>query len=69
MLPFVPFVDENNLHYINWETKMHDFLNQDTEEWNLQAISAFLLSNVLADIKTIPIHSFPIEDMTFWGFS
>ena len=27
MLPLMSFVDENNLHYIDWDAKVHDFLN------------------------------------------
>ena len=69
MLPLVSFLDENNLHYINWDVKVHDFLNQDTKEWNLQVISTFLPSNILAYVKAIPIPYSPIEDRIFWIFS
>ena len=69
MLSLVSFVDENNLHYINWDVKVHNFLNQDTKEWNLQVISTFLSSNVLADVKALPILFSPIEDRIFWDFS
>ena len=48
---------------------MHDFINKDTKEWNLQSILTFLSSNVLVDIKVIPIPSSPIENRIFWGFS
>ena len=32
MLSIMSFVDENNLHYINWDAKVHDFINEDTNE-------------------------------------
>ena len=66
MLSLVFFVDENNLHYImNWDVKVHNFLNQDTKEWNLQVISTFLSLNVLTDVKALPIPFSPIEDRIF----
>ena len=44
MLSLVSFVDENSFHCINWDAKMHDFINQDTKKWNLHSTSLFLPS-------------------------
>ena len=35
MTPLISFVDENNLHFINGDTKVHEFIDQETKEWNL----------------------------------
>ena len=69
MLPLISFVDENHLHYINWDAKVYDFINQDSKEWNLQSISSILPLNVLSDIKAILIPSCPLCDRIFWGSS
>ena len=65
MLPFISFVDENNLHYINYDAKVHGFINHDTKEWKLHSISAFFPSNILVDTKAIPIPYSPIDDKIF----
>ena len=69
MTPLILFMDENNLHLINRDVKTHDFIDQETKEWNLHAIVSLLPSNVLADIKAIPIPLFCLEDKVIWGFS
>ena len=69
MMPFVSFVDENNLHYISLDAKVHDFINHDTKEWNSHSISSILPQNVLADIKVISIPWNPVEDRILWGCS
>ena len=69
MTPLISFVDENDLHYINWDAKVNYFIDQDSKELNLSLIASLLPSNVLADIKLVPISSSPIEDMLIWGFS
>ena len=46
---FIFFVDENIL-LINWEAKMHDFIDHVKKEWDLRSIVVCLPSNVLADI-------------------
>ena len=69
MLPLISFVDENHLHYINWDAKVYDFINQDSKEWNLQSISSILHLNVLSDIKAILIPSYTLCDRIFWGSS
>ena len=48
---------------------MYDFIDQDNKEWNLTSVTSLLPSNVVLDIKAIPIPSCSIEDMVFWGFS
>ena len=65
MWPLISFVDENHLHFINWEAKVYDFINQDSKEWNLQSISSILSLSVLADIKVISIPSSPLCDRIF----
>ena len=42
MVPLVSFMDENNLHYISLDAKVHDFINHDTKEWNIHSISSIL---------------------------
>ena len=69
MSPLISFVDENHLHYINWDAKVYDFINQDSKEWNLQPISSILPLNVLSNIKAIPVPSCPLCDRIIWGFS
>ena len=56
MMPFVFFMDENNLQYINLDAKMYYFINHETKEWNIHSISSFFPLNVLADIRAIFIH-------------
>ena len=55
MIPLISFVEDNNLQYIDWDAKVHDFINQETKEWNIQSISGFLPPNMLSDIKSIMI--------------
>ena len=31
-MPLVYFVDDNNLHYINLDAKVNDFINYETKE-------------------------------------
>ena len=69
MIPLILFMDENNLHLINRDVKTHDFIDQETKEWNLHAIVSLLPSNVLVDIKAIPIPLFCLEDKVIWSFS
>ena len=69
MTPLISFVDENNLHFINRDAKVHEFIDQETKEWNLRSIVSFLHSNVLADIKAILIPFSPIEDKVIWDYS
>ena len=54
------FVDENILHLINWEAKVHDFIDHVRKEWDLHSIVVCLPSNVLA--------TSPLEDR-FFGVS
>ena len=69
MVPLVYFVDENNLHYISLNAKVHDFINHDTKEWNIHSISSIPSQNVLADIKAISIPWNCVEDRILWGCS
>ena len=69
MTPLISFVDENNLHFINRDAKVHEFINQETKERNLRSIVSLLPSNGLEDIKAIPIPFPPIEDKIIWGYS
>ena len=55
MIPLISFVEDNNLQYIDWDAKVHDFINQETKEWNIQSISSFMPPNVSSDIKSIMI--------------
>ena len=41
MTPIISFVDENNLHIINRDVKVHEFIDQETKEWNLRSIVSF----------------------------
>ena len=59
MTPLISFVDENDLHHINWDAKVHDFIDKDNKELDLSSVAFLLPSNVLADIKSIPISSSP----------
>ena len=68
MLPLSSFVDKNSRQVINWDTKVHDLIDQD-KEWNLHSINKLLPTDVLADIKAVPIPSSPLEDRFGWGFS
>ena len=61
MLPLSSFVDKNSRQVINWDTKVHDLIDQD-KEWNLHSINKLLPTDVLADIKAVPIPSSPLED-------
>ena len=67
--PLITFVDENNRQIINWDAKVHDFIDHDKNEWNLHSIGTFLPTNVIVDIKEVPIHFSPMEDRCSWGFS
>ena len=69
MTPPISFVDENNLHIIIRDAKVHDFIDQDTKIWNLHSIGSLLPSNILAYIKVIPIPFSHIEDKVIWGYS
>ena len=69
MTPLISFVYENNLRFINRDAKVHEFINQETKEWNLRSIVSLLPSNGLADIKAIPIAFPPIEDKIISGYS
>ena len=69
MVSLVSFIDENNLHYISLDAKVHDFINHDTKEWNIHSISSILPQNVLTDIKAIHIPWTPIEDRILWDCS
>ena len=31
MTPLISFVDENNLHFINRDAKVYEFINQETK--------------------------------------
>ena len=64
MMSLVPFVDDNNLQYINLDAKVNDFINHETKEWNINLISNILFPNAIAN-KAIPIPCSPIEDR-FW---
>ena len=35
MLPLISFVNKKKLNYINQDAKVHDFINENTSEWNL----------------------------------
>ena len=65
MSPLISFVDENNMQYINWDAKVHEFIDHDKKEWNLHSIVVFLPSNVLANIKVVPIPASPLENKFF----
>ena len=69
MVPLVSFVNEDNLQYINLEAKMHDFINHETNEWNIIYVSTIIPQSVLAYIKAILIACSPINDKLLWGFS
>ena len=69
MTPIISFVAKNNFHFINRDAKVHEFIDQETKEWNLRSIVSLLPSNVLADIKAILIPFSPIEDKIIWGYS
>ena len=32
MMPLISFVEAHNLHFINSDAKVHDFINHETEE-------------------------------------
>ena len=51
MTPLIYFVDDNDLHHINLHAKVHNFIDQDNKEWNLNSVASLLPSNVLADIN------------------
>ena len=57
-------MDESSLQSINWDAKVDEFINHD-KEWGLHSIVAFLPSNVLTNIKVVPIHVFALEDRFF----
>ena len=62
MVPLVSFVNENNLHYNSLDAKVYNFINHDTNEWNIHYIFSILPQNVLVDIKAIPIPWNHVED-------
>ena len=62
-------MEENNLHYISLDAKVHDFINHDTKERNIHSISSILPQNVLADIKVISIPWNLVNDRILWGCS
>ena len=47
---------------------MYDFINQYNKEWNLSSLASLLPSNVVTNIKAIPIPSSPIRGYGFLGF-
>lgn len=65
MGPLTSFMDENNLHHINWDAKVDEFIDQHGNECDLSCISSLLPSNVISDIKTIPIPSTSLEHWLF----
>ena len=67
MSPLIFFVDEINLHLINRDAKVYQFIDHDRKEWDLHSIATFLPSNVLANIKEILASS--LEDRVCLGFS
>ena len=69
MVPLISYVDDDNLQYINLDTRVHDFLNHDTKEWNINSFSNILSISVVANVKAIYIPCSPIEDKILWGFS
>ena len=64
----ISFVDENGWQFINLDTKVHEFIDHD-KEWNLHSITTLFPSNVLADIKAVPIPSSPLENSIFFRVS
>ena len=69
MVPLVSFVDDDNLQYINLGAKVHDFINHDSKEWNINPGLTILPISALSDIKTIQTPYSPIEDKILWCLS
>ena len=69
MPPLISFVDEGSLQSTNWYAKVYEFVNHDKKERNFHSIAAFLSSNVLVDIKVVPILASSLDDKICWGFS
>ena len=66
MMPLVSFVEADNLH-VNLDAKVHDFVNHETKELNINSISTIFPLNVILDIRAIPIPCSPVDDRILWG--
>ena len=69
MMPLVSFVEADNLHFVNLNAKVHDFINHEIKEWNIHSIATILPLNVISDIKAISIPYCLVDDIILWGFS
>ena len=47
-MPLVSFVDENNLQYISFDTKVHDFINHDIKKWNIHSYFNYPLTECVS---------------------
>ena len=65
MIPFIYFVDEIKLLYLNRDAKVYDFINQETNH----SLSSLLPPNILVDIKAVLVPCSSMEDRVEWGFS
>ena len=68
MMRLISSMEANILHSINLDAKVHDFINHETKELNINSISTILPLNEISYIRAIPIHYSPVDDRILWAF-